>query len=338
MTTQDVANALTTPPTPVDLLRARSFVAAHYLRTPLYPATALSQEYACDLFVKYENHGPIRSFKARGALYRLSLLDEEQRCRGVVTASTGNHGQGVAFAGKVLKVPTTIVVPQNAPRIKTDNIRFLGGDLRIVGTSLAEAEMEARTISDREGKILIEDGDDSGLMAGAGTVAWEILDQLPDSSAIVVPVGGGNLIAGIALVAKCLKPAIRIIGVQSEAAPSVYQSWKDKRMIEAPSRTFAGGLATSHPGRLAFSVFRNLVDLMVLVSEEELREGILTVLRTTGQIAEGAGAAVFAGLKPLRSELSRLKTVLVLSGGNLPFEDLRQLMLLDDNALQTGRE
>src|SRR5262245_16932919 len=142
MTTPDAAGVLTSLPTQVDLLRARSFVAAHYPRTPIYPVPALSQEYGCDLFVKYENHGPIRSFKARGALYRLSLLDEQQRRRGVVTASTGNHGQGVAFAGKALKVPTTVVVPEDAPRIKTDNIRILGGDLRVIGASLAEAEIE----------------------------------------------------------------------------------------------------------------------------------------------------------------------------------------------------
>jgi threonine dehydratase len=313
-------------PSPLDLLRARAFIAAHYARTPLYPAPVLSRECGCELFVKHENHGPIRSFKARGALYRLSLLDAVQKQRGVVTASTGNHGQGIAFAGRVLEVLTTIVVPEDAPRIKTDNIRFLGGELRVIGTDLAEAEREARTIAEREGKILIEDGDDAGLMAGAGTIAWEILDQLPETSAIVVPVGGGNLIAGIALVARRLKPGIRIIGVQSEAAPSVYRSWQSKRVIEAASTTFAGGLATSHPGALAFSVLSGLVDSMVLVSEADLHEGILTALRTTGQIAEGAGAAVFAALKPLKPELSGLKTVLILSGGNLPIEDLQKLM------------
>jgi threonine dehydratase len=311
----------------VDLLEARSFVAARYPRTPLFPVPILSQESRCEVFVKYENHGPVRSFKARGALYRLSLLDAEQRMRGIVTASTGNHGQGIAFAGGALNVPTTIVVPQDAPRIKTDSIRFLGGEIREVGGDLAAAEVEARVIAEREGKILIEDGDDAGLMAGAGTIAWEILDQLPRASAIVVPVGGGNLIAGIALVAKRLKPDIRIIGVQSQAAPAVYQSWKNKRITEAPCATFAGGLATSHPGALAFSVLSDLVDSMILVSEADLREGILTALRTTGQIAEGAAAAGFAALNALGADLSGLKTVLVLTGGNLPIEDLRELMI-----------
>ena len=314
-------------PTPTDLLKARSFVEAHYPRTPLYPVPILSRDYGCEVFVKYENHGPVRSFKARGALYRLSLLDLEERTKGVVTASTGNHGQGVAYAGAILAVPTTIVVPEGAPRIKTDNIRFLGGELCVAGRNLTEAERKARVIAEREGKIFIEDGNDAGLMAGAGTVAWEILDQLPEASAIIIPVGGGNLIAGMALVAKQLRPDIQIIGVQSEAAPSVYRSWKSKQMTEAACETFAGGLATSHPGPLAFAVLEDLVDSIVLVSEADLRDGIITALRTTGQIAEGAGAAPFAALRTLKVHLSGLKVVLVLTGGNLPIEDLREMIV-----------
>ena len=313
-------------PTPTDLLAARAFVAAHYPRTPLYRAPFLSREHGGELWVKYENQGPIRSFKARGALYRLSLLDAAERKRGVVTASTGNHGQGIAFAGGLLDVPTVIVVPADSPRIKTDNIQFLGGELRVAGHSLSDAEHEARAIAAREGRIHIEDGDDAGLMAGAGTVAWEILDQLPDADAIIVPVGGGNLVSGVAQVAKRLRPDIRIIGVQSEAAPAVYRSWQSKRMVEAPCTTFAGGLATSHPGALAFSVLKDIVDTMLLVSEADLREGIVTALRTTGQVVEGAGAASFAALKPLAKDLPGSKTVLILTGGNLPIEDLRALL------------
>jgi threonine dehydratase len=314
------------PPTPTDLLAARAFIAAHYPRTPLYRAPFLAREHGGDLWVKYENHGPIRSFKARGALYRLSLLGAAERQRGVVTASTGNHGQGIAYAGGLLGVPTVIAVPEGSPRIKTDNIQFLGGDLRVVGRLLSDAEHEARAIAAREGRLYIEDGDDPGLMAGAGTVAWEILDQLPDAGAIIVPVGGGNFVAGVALVAKRLRPDIRIIGVQSEAAPAVYRSWQGRQPVEAPCTTFAGGLATSHPAALAFSVLKDIVDAMLLVSEDDLREGIVTALRTTGQVAEGAAAAGFAALKQLGGELAGRKTVLIFTGGNLPVEDLRTLL------------
>jgi threonine dehydratase len=163
-------------------------------------------------------------------------------------------------------------------------------------------------------------------MAGAGTVAWEILDQLPDVGAIIVPVGGGNFISGVALVAKRLRPDIRIIGVQSEAAPAVYRSWQSKQLVEAPSATFAGGIATSHPAALAFSVLKDVVDAMLLVSEDELRDGIVTALNTTGQVVEGAGAASFAALKPLAKDLPGTKTALILSGGNLPIEELRILL------------
>jgi threonine dehydratase len=313
-------------PTSEDFLKARAFIERNYLRTLLYPSALLSQEHGCEVFVKYENHGPVRSFKARGALYRLSLLSADERQRGVVAASTGNHGQGIAYAGRVLSIPTAIVVPQDAPRIKTDNIRFLGSELVMSGQLLSDSEHEARSISRRTGKILIEDGEDAGLMAGAGSIAWEILDQLPNASAIIVPVGGGNLIAATAFVAKMLRPDIRIIGVQSAAAPSVYESWRQGAVKTEPCTTFAGGLATSHPGTLAFSVLQNLVDSIMLVSEEELRNGIMTALMSTGQLTEGAGAASFAALPKVASTLRGQKVVLLLTGGNLPVEDLKQLL------------
>ncbi|MBC8038440.1 MAG: pyridoxal-phosphate dependent enzyme, partial [Rhizobiales bacterium] len=213
-------------PSAEDFLKARSFIERNYLRTPLYRSPILSQQHGCEVFVKYENHGPVRSFKARGALYRLSLLSADERQRGVIAASTGNHGQGIAYAGRALSIPTTIVVPQDAPAIKTDNIRFLGSELVVSGKQLSDSENEARSISGKTGQIIIEDGEDAGLMAGAGSIAWEILDQLPDASAIIVPVGGGNLIAATAFVAKLLRPDIKIIGVQSAAAPAVYESWR----------------------------------------------------------------------------------------------------------------
>jgi threonine dehydratase len=317
------------PPSFAEMLQARSFLQKHYLQTPLYPAPRLSRSDGGKVYVKYENHGPVRSFKARGALYRLSLLNDAERRRGVVTASTGNHGQGIAYAGGVLGVPTTIFVPAGSPRLKTENIRALGGTLRVVGKVLREAEEEAKSLARRDGMVFIEDGDDAGLMAGAGTIAWEILGELPRVSAIVVPVGGGNLIAGIALVAKRLRPELRIIGVQSAQAPAVYRSWREKAVCEAECTTTAGGLATSRPGMLAFDVIKDLVDSMILVSDDELDRAILTVLDATGQIAEGAGAAPFAALEKLDPEPMTGGTVLILSGGNLPVSDLRRILAAD---------
>ena len=313
-------------PRPEDFLKARSFIEHRYLRTPLYPSPILTRQHGCEVFVKYENHGPVRSFKARGALYRLSLLTAEERKRGVISASTGNHGQGIAYAGRVLSVPATIVVPLDAPPIKTGNIRFLGAELVVSGKLLSDSEHEARAIAARTGQVIVEDGEDAGLMAGAGSIAWEILDQLPEASAIVVPVGGGNLIAATAFVARMLRPDIRIIGVQSEAAPAVYESWRHGSLRTEACTTFAGGLATSHPGTLAFNVLRSLVDSIVLVSEEELRRGMMTALTATGQLTEGAGAASFAALPKVASDFRGRKVVLLLTGGNLPVEDLRALL------------
>jgi threonine dehydratase len=316
-------------PDATELLKARAFIERNYLRTALRPAPLLSREHGCEVFVKCENHGPVRSFKARGALYRLSQLSPEQRLRGVVTASTGNHGQGMALAGRLLGVPTTVVVPEGTPAIKSDNIRFLGAELRIAGADLAAAEAEMRAIATATGRLIVEDGEDAALMAGAGTIAWEILDQLPDAGAIVVPVGGGNLIAGTALVAKWLRPDIRIVGVQSEAAPAVYESWRNGSPTAARCETFAGGLATSRPGALAFSVLKERVDSMLLVSEDALRRAVVTALAATGEVVEGAGAAPFAGLAAAAPALAGRKVVLLLSGGNLPIEELRELLRPD---------
>src|SRR5205823_5598879 len=232
-------------PSPEELLAARAVVARSHPRTPLYRSPRLSRESGCEVHVKYENHGPIRSFKARGALYRVSLLSPEERERGVVTASTGNHGQGIAYAATLAGVASTVVAPEDAAAIKLDAMRMLGATVRVEGADLAESTRIAAELGAREGMTYVEDGDDGGLMAGAGTLAWELLEDLPAADVLVVPVGGGNLIAGVALVAKRLRPELRIVGVQSSAAQSVYRSWQEGRVVEAPCETFAGGLATS---------------------------------------------------------------------------------------------
>ena len=323
---QSKGRTITGIPTPADLLDAHSMLAHHYPRTPLYFSAALSRQSGCEVFVKYENHGPVRSFKARGALYRLSLLSTDERRRGVVAASTGNHGQGIAYAARVLGISATVVVPDGTPELKTDAIESHDCELRIIGGDLAESNEEAQTIAAREGKLFVEDGNDGGLMAGAASIAWEVLEELPDVSAFVVPVGGGNLIAAIALVTKCINPEVRVIGVQSEAAPAVHDSWKRGTVVEAPCSTFAGGLATSYPGELAFEVIRDGVDEIHLVSEADLRRGIVAALETTGQVIEGAGAAGFAALEKHSSDWRGMKVALVLSGGNFPLDALARLL------------
>lgn len=316
---------LTGVPTIVELLEARGIVAQYLPRTALHRSENLSRIHRCHVYVKYENHSAIRSFKARGAVYSLWRLPQPERQAGVVTASTGNHGQGIAYAGRTLGVPATIVVPQNTPELKSDAIRSFGGEVRVFGEAIEEASAHARDIARREGKIYIEDGEDGGLMAGAASIAWEIFEDLPDVSAIVAPVGSGNLLAAVTLVAKTLNAGVKIIGVQSEAAASTVVSWKEGRVVERRSGTFAEGIAASVPGNLAFSVIKDAVDDMVLVGEAELRNSIVTVLQTTGQIAEGAAAAPFAALTRYGASWSQQRVVLLLTGGNLPIETLLHL-------------
>lgn len=313
-------------PTIADLLDARNVVRRYHPRTPLYRSSALSDRTGCDIYIKYENHSPVRSFKFRGALYALWRLLPEEGEAGVVTASTGNHGQAVAYAGKVLDIRTTIIVPPGTSSIKCEAIRSFGGELRFFGRDLAEAAGSAQRLAADTGKIYIEDGNDGGVMAGAASLAWELVEDLPDVSVVVAPVGGGNLIAAISLVIKRINPEVRIVGVQSEAAPAVAQSLEAGSIIEAPCQTFAEGLATSFPGELAFQVLKDGIDKLVLVGEDELRRNILTALRTTGQMVEGAGAAPFAALERVASEWRGSKVILILSGGNLAIEDLRALL------------
>jgi len=312
-----------TVPEASELLTARAYVSRHHTRTPLLHSRALSDRYGCDVSLKCEHFAPIGSFKARGALYRLSRVDRSSR--GVVTASTGNHGQGVAHAGTVLGVQTTVVVPDGTPTVKTQAIERLGAKLVYQGRDLAESATAAHAIAEDERLVYIEDGDDPWLMAGAGTVAWEILEDAPETDQIVVPVGGGNLLAGISLVARRLNPSVRLVGVQSEAAPAVYRSWKEGQILEIPSRTFAGGLATNFPGRLSFDVISRDVDEMTLVSEESIRRSVVDGLKETGHLIEGAAAAALAWLEQA-SLRPASKLVLVLTGRNIDSRELRELL------------
>lgn len=315
-------------PNQIELTAARAIVAEHHPRTPLYRLETNAGDGNGEIYVKYENHGPVRSFKARGALYSLWRLSSAQRARGVVTASTGNHGRGIAYAGAAFGIRVTVVVPDGAPAVKIGPIKRLGADLRVVQGDLLEAVETARAIAEEEKKTYLEDGEDAGLMAAASTVASEIFDDLPDVTTIVVPVGGGNLIAAIALLAKKAAPRVRVVGVQSEAAPSVARSWEAGVVTTASCTTFAGGLATSTPGHLAFEVIKKQVDEMVLVSEEDLQTQIIRILKSTGEVAEGAGAAAFAAMAEHGREWPG-KTVLVLTGGNIDFADLRRLVIQD---------
>lgn len=305
----------------------REFLAAHRVIAEFLPATPLAAAspllaHGAQLFTKHENLTPVGSFKIRGAFYRVSLLDEREREAGVVTASTGNHGMAVAYAARELGTSAVVIVPENASRVKVERTERLGAVVRRVGRSMTEAEEAARAVAAAKGRVLIEDGYDPDLALGAGTISLEIVRSLPEADVLLVPVGGGNLIAGMSRCAKLLNPDITIVGVQSEAAPATYESWRSGRVVHMVAETFAGGLAADQPGEYALTLLRECVDEIVLVSEEDLREAMVLALAEVGQVLEGAGGAALAAVRRYSERWRGKVVVALLTGGNVDREEL----------------
>jgi len=314
-------------PTINDIHKARKVMEAYLQTTPMFRSPGFSEMLGLQLHIKYENHQPIRSFKIRGGVYSMSLLDEVQRRHGVVTASTGNHGQGIAYAGGVMDIPVTVVVPNGTPDVKSNAIRHLGARLLVYGDTIADGFEHAKNLAEEDGLVYIEDGEDFGLMAGAGTLGLEMMEALPDADVVVIPVGGGNLIAGVSVAIRAVNPSVRIIGVQADQAPSVYLSFKQGKLVTTVTcDTFAGGLATTYPGGLAFDVLKDHVDEIHLVSEEEMKQAIPVIFEQTGYIAEGAAAAVFALCMKQALTWPDKRVAALFTGGNLGLGLLRQIL------------
>lgn len=298
-----------------DVYRARLVVSRYLPTTPLLYSAGLSRRVGSEVFVKYENLSSIRSFKARGATYCVSRLTGDRA--GVVCASTGNHGQGIALAARLFGRRAVVVVPQGTIEKKMTAIRGFGADLRVAGGDLAESVAVAERIAADEDLVYVEDGEHPDVLAGCATLALEVLEQQPDLESLLVPVGGGNLIASCALVVKAIRPDVAVVGVQSEAAPAVYEAWRAGDLKEHQRcDTFAGGLATSYPCRFAFQFIRTGVDDMVLVTDDALREAAVIMLAETGHLPEGAGAAGLAALLTSPARYAGRTVVLILTGSN----------------------
>ncbi|MBI5880434.1 MAG: pyridoxal-phosphate dependent enzyme [Chloroflexi bacterium] len=300
-----------------DVARAQTVVDAYRLRTPLWPSPALGRLTGCDVWLKLECLAPIGSFKGRGAINRVAAMTDAEKPRGVITASTGNHGGAVAWAAKQCGVAATVVLPVGVPEIKWQTIEDAGARIIIEGANWNASCAVARSMAQANGMLYLEDGEDPAIMAGAGTVAYEILNEKPEIEVMVVPVGGGNFIAGCGIAARGLKPSIRLVGVQSEAALGVWQSWQEGRVVSAPCETFAGGIATTGPVEAAFGVMQKTVDTIKLVSEDELMHGIALIAKHHALIVEGAAAAPLAALLRYPTEFAGRRVALVLSGRNL---------------------
>lgn len=322
-------NAMTTLHVPAvsDVLDARRLLRPYLPRTPLHHYPALSQFLGCEAYVKHENHQPIGAFKVRGGINLMARLSEEERRRGVITASTGNHGQSVAYAARLFGVRAIVAMPENANPDKVRAMRHMGAEVIFHGRDFDDAREHVEMLAEREGYRYIHSANEPDLIAGVGTVGLEILEDLPDVDAVIVPVGGGSEASGISIVTKALRPETRVIGVQSDAAPAVYLSWKAGRPQATDfMNTFAEGLATRQGFELTVEILcRNLSDF-VLVSDDDIRRAIVWMLTYTHNLAEPAGAAALAAAYKLRERLRGQKVALILSGANITASALREIL------------
>jgi threonine dehydratase len=305
---------------------AQKIVYEHMRPTPLIHYPLLSQEMGLQAYIKHENHTPIGAFKIRGGLNLMAHL-ARQGVPGVVTATRGNHGQSVAMAAHLHSIPATVVVPVGNNPEKNDLMRAQGAELIEHGKDFDEACDLVEQLQHERGLYYLHPANEPLLVTGVGTYWLEVYQELPDLDIALVPIGGGSGVCGAITVLKALRPEVRIIGVQAENAPAVYKSWKRGEICETDrADTFADGLATRVAFTLPFGIMQEGLDDIVLVSEEEMRQAIVQLLRTTHNLAEGAGAAPVAAAWKLRQTLQGQKVVMVLSGGNIDLETLRWVL------------
>lgn len=311
-----------------DVLRARQAIAPYLRPTPVLEPAELGEALGCSVSLKCENMQPTRSFKVRGGIHLISTLSDDERARGVLAVSTGNHAQSVAYAARLFRVPATIYMPEDANPLKMAATRRLGARVVQSGHDFDAAKEAAESFAAQAGLRYIHSGNEPFLIAGVATAALEWLEATPDLETLFIPLGGGSGVLGAAIVAHAINPAIRVIGVQSQGAPAVYRSWKEGRRIETDAvHTFAEGLATRRPFELTLAWLPRLVDDVMLVSDAELRAAIRLLFATTRQVAEGAGAAALAALCQRRQELAGRRVGLMLSGGNLTDRQVREILL-----------
>jgi threonine dehydratase len=308
-----------------DVYKARTTVNKHLPRTPLIHSSALSEKLGFESYVKCENVLPTGAFKVRGGINLISKLSDQEKRRGVIAASTGNHGQSIAYAASKFGIRAVIGMPENSNPDKVKAIKTFGGLVEFHGSDFDEARTWVEEEAKRKGYRYIHSANEPLLIAGVGTLYLEIMEEIPEVDAILVPVGGGSGAASACIVAKTINPKVKVIGVQAEKAPAVYLSWKKKEMIETEvANTFADGLATRVPFTLTLDILNRMLDDMILVTEEEMKKAILILLETTHQLAEGAGAAPVAAALRIRKKLQGKKVALPLTGGNLTLRDLNE--------------
>jgi threonine dehydratase len=305
---------------------ARRAIAGHVLRTPMLPAPRLSALTGAEVLVKYENLQVTNSFKERGARTKLASLTADDRARGVIAMSAGNHAQAVAYHAAALGIAATIVMPVTTPFVKVAATREHGAEVLLDGETISEAQARAEAEARKRGLIWVHPYNDPHVIAGQGTIALEMLEEVPDLDVLVIPIGGGGLIAGIAIAAKAIKPGVEIVGVESELYPSFWNA------IHGEQRPFGGatlaeGIAVKNVGALTLPIVRALVSDIVLVDEEHIERAVNAYLTLQKAMAEGAGAAGLAAMLAKPSRFAGKRVGLVLCGGNIDPRILASIMV-----------
>ncbi|MEX0682014.1 MAG: pyridoxal-phosphate dependent enzyme [Dehalococcoidia bacterium] len=310
-----------------DVYRAKHLLEDYLQRTPLVRNPVISRELGFEAYLKLENLQPIGAFKVRGGVYLCAGMSDEERTRGIIGASTGNHGQSLAYGAHLCGIRCVIAMPEEANPMKVESMRGLGATVEFHGANFEEAREWAEGHAENEGLRYIHHANAPMLVTGVSTMSLEVMEDLPDVDVILTPIGGGSGALGHCLVAKALSQNVEVIGVQAAGAPAVYESWKSRTLRSATINTAAEGLATGNAYYPAVKTLIDNLDDFVLVSEKEIRDAMLLLARTAHQVVEEAGAAATAAAVQLKDRLAGKKVAIIVSGGNVPLDHLRRVLL-----------
>lgn len=324
--TQNIPGALPFP-TLIDVFAARVRIRPYLRPTPLFSYPALAALTGTETWVKHENHQPVGAFKVRGGINLISQLSHAEKQQGVISASTGNHGQSIAYAAKLFGIRAVICVPENANPVKVESMRALGAEVVFHGRDFDEAREYCEQLGRQRGCRYIHSGNEPLLIAGVATATLEILDEQPGIDTIIVPVGGGSGAAGACIVGRAIKGReIQIIGVQSDAAPAAFTSWKELRVATGEMRTCAEGLATRVGFEFPQRILWEMLDDFVLVSDDEIRRATYLMIEKTRNLVEPAGAAALAAALKLHEQLRGRRIALMCTGGNISPTQLAEIL------------
>ena len=311
-------------PTLRDVYRAKPTIAPHIPRTPLHYSSGLSEMLSAEVYLKHDEHLPLGACKGRGGINLLANLSDQEKKRGLITASSGNHGQSMASACKLFGVKAVIGLPEDANPNKVAAMRALGAELVFHGADFDAARLHCERLAKEEGYRFVHPVNDPLLIAGVGTQALETVEDLPDVEVLMLPLGGGSGISGACIVAKGIDPSIEVLAVQSEQAQAGYLSWKKGEIVESEMNTVAEGIATRSGYELAQQIMADLLDDFLLVSDDEIHQAIGTLVDKAHTLAEGAGATALAGAIRYPEKVKGKKVAITVSGGNITVDQLRE--------------